>query len=111
MTGLRIAALALLGLLGTVFAGWWALLVVGVLRGLPLLPRRGAAMEAAVAGGLAWAVLLGWSALSGPVWRLAHEVGPIFHLPAWTLPLLTLLFGAAVAGAAALVTRQATHRG
>jgi hypothetical protein len=113
VTGVRIAVLAALNVVGTVIVGWWMLLAVGVLRGLPLplLPRRGAIVEAAVAGGLGWLVLLGWSALGGPVWRLARVVGPIFHLPAWALGVLPLAFAIVVAGAAAAVTSQLAHRG
>ena len=111
MTGVRIAALAALNVVGTVIVGWWMLLIVGVLRGLPPLPRRGAIVEAAAAGGLGWVVLLGWSALDGPVWRVAREVGPIFHLPAWALGVLPVAFAILAAGAAATVTRQLIRRG
>jgi hypothetical protein len=107
MRALRIAVLTALGAGGTVLLGWWTLVVVGALRGLPVLPRRGAAVEAAVAGGLAWAVLLGWSALRGPVWQLAQEVAPIFGLPPWMLPTTTLVFAIVAAGSAALAVREA----
>jgi hypothetical protein len=110
VTWIRIAILAALSVVGTVVAGWWTLVIVGVLRGLPVLPRRGAVAEAAAAGGLGWVVLLGWLAVRGPVSRLAREVGPIFGLPAWALFAVTPAFAIVVAGATALVTRQATQR-
>jgi hypothetical protein len=107
MRALRIAVLTALGAGGTIVLGWWTLVIVGALRGLPALPRRGAVVEAAAAGGLAWAVLLGWSALRGPVWRLAQEVGPIFGLPPWTLLATTLVFAIVAAGSAALAVHEA----
>jgi hypothetical protein len=112
VTAARIALLAALGVVGTIVAGWWTLVVVGVLRGLPvpLLPRRGAVTEAACAGGLAWAALLAWSGMRGPVGRLARVVGPIFHLPAWALLTLTVAFAVVAAGAAAAVTGQVARR-
>jgi len=110
VTGVRIAVLAALCAVGTVVLGWWALLVVGMLRGMPLLPGRGTAPEAAAAGALGWLVLLAWSAMSGPVGRLAGDVGPIFHLPAWAVFAVTLGFAAVAAGAAAALARQVARR-
>jgi hypothetical protein len=107
MRALRIAVLTVLGAGATIVLGWWTLVVVGGLRGMPVLPRRGTAVEAAVAGGLAWALVLGWSALRGPVWRLAREVSPIFGLPPWGLLTVTLAFAIVAAGSAAMVVREA----
>ncbi len=109
MTGVRVAVLTALAVAGTIVLGWWTLLIVGVVRGLPVLPRRGAVVEAALAGGLGWLILLAWTAAHGPVGRLAREVGPMFDLPAWALVATVLLFAVVAAGAAATVTRQATR--
>jgi hypothetical protein len=106
MRTVRIVLLAVLCAAGTVVLGWWWLLIVGLLRGLAPLPRRGGALEAAAAGVLGWATLLAWSAVQGPVWRLAGEVAPIFGAPGWALLVVTLVFAGLGAGAAAGLAGQ-----
>ena len=110
MSGVRIAVLTVLAVGGTSDLGGGTRLSVGVLRGLPLLPRRGTIVEAAAGGVLGWVVLLAWSALNGPVWRVARDVGPIFRVPAWAMPVTMLVFAALAAGAAATVTGLVTRR-
>jgi hypothetical protein len=51
---------------------------------------------------LGWGVLLGWTALHGPIGPLARRAGGIFRLPGWGMVLVTLLFPAALAGLAAV---------
>jgi len=90
---LAVATLAIAVALATASGGWWT------------APIRRPVVGAGVGGALGWALLLGWTALHGPVARLAARVGPIFHAPAWALVLATLLYPALLAGAAAGVVR------
>lgn len=86
---------------GTMFVGWWSVPLLAAAWGL-LSTRIGrAAVEAALAGVVAWAILLAVTALDGPVWYLAGNLGGVFQLPGPLILLLTVLFPALLAGAAA----------
>jgi len=84
----------------TAFLGWWSVPLLGGLWGLFRSPRS-AALEAGSAAAAAWAALLGFTALQGPVWYLAGTLGGIFRLPGPVVLLLTLVYPAVLAGAAA----------
>lgn len=85
----------------TIVLGWWSVPVLGGIWGIfRALPGR-AALEAGLAAMLAWAALLVMTALEGPVWYLAGTLGGIFQLPGPLMLLLTIVFPAVLAAAAA----------
>ncbi len=87
--------------LGTQLLGWMAVPVVGLVIGLARWDRR-PVLSGAGAGALGWGVLLLWGMARGPVMPLAGLLGDVFGgLPSLAVILLTLLFPALLAGAAA----------
>jgi hypothetical protein len=96
-------------LLGTIGLGWWTVPLLGAAWGASRPEVRGLAVSAALAGALAWGVLLAEAALGGPVGELAGTLGGIFGLPGFLVILLTLVFPAFLAGSAAALA--ATLRG
>ncbi len=99
-----VAVLAVAVALATAAGGWWTVPLVAALWAR-VTPIRRPVVGAGAGGALGWTLLLGWTALHGPVTRLAARVAPIFHAPAWALLLATLLYPALLAGAAAGVVR------
>jgi hypothetical protein len=90
---------------GTAIAGWWSVPVVTA-AWLWLSPAGGSQVRRAMIGAaLGWGLLLGWTALHGPIGPLARRVGGLIWLPGWGLVVVTLLFPAAVAGLVAVVRR------
>jgi hypothetical protein len=86
---------------GTMFVGWWSVPVLAAGWGVLSLRIGRAVMDAALAASVAWSILLAVTALEGPVWYLAGNLGGIFQLPGPAILLLTVLFPALLAGAAA----------
>jgi hypothetical protein len=108
-SALAIVTLAAAVALATASGGWWTVPLVAALWAR-VAPIRRPVVGAGVGGALGWALLLGWTALHGPVAKLAARVAPIFHAPAWALVLATLLYPALLAGAAAGVVRPRRRR-
>jgi hypothetical protein len=101
----RVALLALAFGLGTWGLGWWTVPVIAVVWGA-IAPRGDApGRTAALAAALAWAALLGRTALLGPLGPLAAKVGAVFSLPGPVLLLIAIVFAATLAGAGAAATR------
>ena len=106
----RAARVALFGALtagGTVVTGWW---IVPILAGLwvRVLPSdRGAVGTVMLGAVTGWLLLLGIVALQGPAAALGAVCSAILHLPRWGFLLVTLIFPAALAGAAAVLARRA----
>lgn len=94
---------------GTVAGGWWAVPVIGLVWGFFAHARR-PGLRAAAAAGLAWAVLLAWTATQGPVGQVARRIGGVFLLPGPALMALAVVFAMALAGTAAVVGRAAGPR-
>ena len=96
---------------GTALAGWWTVpLIVAVW--VWLSPAAGSPVRRAMLGAaLGWALLLGWTALQGPIGPLARRAGGLIGLPGWGLVLVTLLFPAALAGLVAVVIRGGSRGG
>ena len=86
---------------GTWLAGWWAVPVVAALWGgfQDRSVRRGPLAGVAAATG--WGALLVAGALRGPLVELADVVGPVLGLDGVQLFVVTLLFAALLAAAAA----------
>ncbi|HEX9165444.1 MAG TPA: hypothetical protein VF862_06010 [Gemmatimonadales bacterium] len=64
---------------GTVAAGWWMVPLLALGWGA-LGHRASGAFLAAV---MAWALLLAWQSLQGPVGVLAERLAGVLPLPAW----------------------------
>lgn len=95
---------------GTVLAGWWAVPALSAVwvRAIPSLVRPvRSSMTGAVLG---WGALLGWTAFRVPAGLLTRRVGGLLGLPGWGFVVITLVFAAALAGAAARVVRPVPPR-
>lgn len=101
---LAVAVLALAMALGTAWVGWWAVPVFGAVWGVT---RYGAypTVTAAVGAALAWVVLLGITALRGPAGEASRTLASAMGTPGWLPLVLTVLFPAALSGAAAALAR------
>lgn len=88
--------------LTTLIAGWWAAPAIGAVWGLAVSPARSPGWTAAGAASLSWALLLGWTAMSGHIQSLADIVAAVFGLPSPLVYIVTLLFAAVTAGLAAV---------
>ena len=106
--GVRVALFGAITAAGTAAVGWWIVPVLTVLwvRALPSDRSPVATTMFGAAGG--WLTLLGAVAFRGPVPAVAAMCSATLGLPHWGFPLVTLLFPAALAGAAALLTRPAS---
>ena len=104
MKALRgVPGLALVVALGTVLAGWRTVPVIAA-GWLWLSPDSVRPVRRAMTGAaIGWALLLGWTALHGPIGPMARRAGGLFRLPGWGLVLVTLLFPAALAGLVAVI--------
>jgi len=104
--------LVILIALGTVIVGWWTVPVIAAVYGL-VFPEKKHWLGTALAGLVAWGVLLDITWFQGPVLELAGKVGGVFSLPAPAFIALTLIFPALLAGSAgeltAAVRRLATR--
>ncbi len=96
--------LTILCAIATVLVAWWAVPVV-VAVWTALLPRRGGVLTATAAGAAAWGGLLLFAARNGRIDDVAALLGAILGASAWSVVALTLLYGALLAGSAALVVR------
>jgi len=88
-------------ILATVALGWWGVLFVAAL--FPLMDRRWTVpAEAAWAAGAAWLVMfLANVMIDGP--GIVAQVGRALTIPAWALPVLTIVFPAILAWSGATV--------
>jgi len=88
----------------TWFIGWWGVLLVSIGWGLVAEAHTKPARAAALAAVLAWSVLLLWTAMRGPLWKLSEMLAGIFGLPAVVLLIVTVIFpGLLALSSAALV--------
>ena len=90
----------------TVLIGWWAVPVVAFAWGMVAGKRSGAAMIAGVSAMTAWGLLLGWSAVLGPVGILVTKLGAVANVPGAIFVGLTLALPFLLAASAAGVTRE-----
>ena len=102
---LRVALLALAFGIGTWILGWWAIPVFSAVAAVFARSVRHQGRAAALAAAVAWAALLGWSAGQGSVWAFSRLAGGAMGVSGFTLTLLTILFPAALAWAATVVTQ------
>ena len=108
----RIGRIALFGAIaaaGTAVVGWWTIPILAALW-VRLLPSdRGEVTTTLFGAAAGWLMLVGLMAFQGPVPAVAATCSAVLGLPRWGFLLVTLLFPAALAGAAALLTRPASN--
>ncbi len=101
----RYVLLAEVFAVATFAVGWWAVPVVAALWGFfSRDPKRPRNVAVAAAGG--WATLLVLDAVRGPVYVMASQLGDVMSIPPFVLYLVTLLFPALLAWAAATLVRR-----
>jgi hypothetical protein len=105
MSPLRIAFLSLAFIGATFVFGWWGVPLLGLTWGIVGRSTVRPALTAGSAAGLAWALILGWSATVGPVGALAGKLGGITSTSGAVFVGLTLLLPMALASLAARVVR------
>jgi hypothetical protein len=98
-----VSGLALAVALGTVLAGWRVVPVIAALWLWVWPDGQRPVRRAMIGAALGWALLLGWTALHGPIAPMARRAGGLFRLPGWGFLLVTLLFPAALAGLVAVI--------
>jgi hypothetical protein len=106
---LRVLLLAASFAIGTWVLGWWAIPLFAAIAGLLARHAPGQAMAAGAAAAIAWGVLLAWSALRGPIWSLAAQVGGAMGVSGAVLIILTLVFPALLAWLAASLAQILTR--
>jgi hypothetical protein len=102
-TLLQISLLSLAYSLATVLLGWWAVPLVACVWGVYEKEELRPALIASVSAGLGWALLLAWTALSGPAMVLSERAAGVMGAPGITLIALTLLFPMALAWGAGVL--------
>ena len=108
---LRVPLLALAFALGTLRFGWWAVPLLAALWGvLTRAETIQASAAAALSALVAWAALLLWGAVRGPVFELAGALAGVLGVPATALVLLTVLFPSALAWSASTVAQAVATR-
>ena len=105
MSAIRITLLSLAFIAVTAVFGWWGVPLLGLTWGIVGRSTARPALTAGTAAGLAWALILAWSAVVGPVGALAGKLGGIASAPGAVFVGLTLLLPVALASLAARVVR------
>jgi hypothetical protein len=103
---LRLLVLAAVVAAATMAVAWWTTPIIGGVFGL-VATRRGRSYPVVTplaAGFLGWMALVVVAAARGGAGRVAEVMGGILGLPGWGLFLVTPLYGALLAGTAALLT-------
>lgn len=93
---------------GTVVFGWWTVPVIGLIWGAIAPSRIRSGLYAALGAGVAWALLLSWTATQGPVGALARRISPIFSAPTILFFVIPPLLAALLAGSASVVAGAVT---
>lgn len=83
--------------------GWWTVPLVAAFVGSVLYVREGVAWRMALAGALAWTLLLLVNATSGRLGVTATTLGGVLRLPGVVVVLITLVFPVLLAWSAATV--------
>jgi hypothetical protein len=96
--------LTLLCAAGTYLVGWWAVPIIAAGWTLAL-PRPGVILNAAFAAATAWGLLLLVQSQRGPIAEVGTLLSAILGTNTVAIYALTLLYGALLAGSAALVAR------
>lgn len=111
MSRLAMWLLALAGMIaGTWFVAWWMVPVVAAAWALADRGDAAVPLKAALAGLMAWGLLLLAQLPGGGVERLADALGQAIGVGAMPLVVLTLAFPALLAGSAAAIVRAVVGR-
>jgi hypothetical protein len=103
---IRIALFGALTAAGTVAWGWWWVPLLAALW-VRVLPSDRAPVATAVLGAAAgWLALMVVAAFQGPAPAVGALFSSVLGLPPWGFALVTLLFPAALAGTAAVLTKS-----
>ena len=101
--GPRVLILAVAVALVTVLFDWWAVALVGAAWGLLAAAKTRPTVAAALGSGLGWLILLGWTALQGPVPSLAAKAGGVLGVGGWGLLGLMVAYPLVLGAAAAVL--------
>jgi hypothetical protein len=104
----RIALFGAIVAVGTATGGWWTVPILAALWVRALPSDRTPLTTTCLGAAAGWLILLGVMAFHGPVPAVGAMCSAILGLPRGGFLLLTLLFPAALAGAAAFLTRPAS---
>ena len=85
--------------------GWWALPLAAAVFGAITYRDRGGAVVAGFAAMLAWAGILGYDAVRGPVGTVAATLGGVLQIRPVAVYVLTLCFAGLLGVCPALVAR------
>jgi len=85
--------------------GWWAMPLAAAIFGAITYRDRGGAVVAGCAAMLAWAGILGYDAVRGPVGTVATTLGGVLQIRPIAVYVLTLCFAGLLGVCAALVAR------
>lgn len=86
--------------------GWWGVLLVALIIGVVFHEDGGGGWRVGLAASLAWGALLVADVVAGPLGRVVTLLGGVMGVPGVVLPLLTLVFPAALAWSAATIAAE-----
>lgn len=101
---IRVVLVAIASAIVTVWLGWMAVPVVGLVYGLLDRRARARGSIAALGAVIGWLAILAEEAARGAdVRALASQVGAIMQMPAAGFAIVTLVFGAVLCGTGAVI--------
>lgn len=106
---LQVGLLSVAFSLATALFGWWAVPLLACFWGLYDHAENRPALIASFAAGLGWALLLGWTAILGPMWSLAARTSGVMGVPSVVMIFLTLMFPMALGWGAGVVGETAKY--
>ncbi|MEO7217632.1 MAG: hypothetical protein ABI026_05515 [Gemmatimonadaceae bacterium] len=101
---LRVVVIAVACAVATIWVGWMAVPVVGIVYGLADRRARGRGSIAALGAVVGWGAILAEEAARGAdVGRVSSQLGAIMQMPAVGFSVVTLTFAALLCGTAAVI--------
>ena len=86
--------------------GWWGILLVALIIGIVFHDHGGGGWRVGAAASVAWGALLVADVVAGPLARVGTLLGGVMGVPGVVLPLLTIVFPAALAWSAATIAAE-----
>ncbi len=102
--------------LATIGFGWWAVPLLAFAWGIVARDERKPGDVVALAAGLGWVWVLGWTAFAGPAGELARRASGVLGIPRFAFVAVTLVFpmllawGAGVVGAVVAGARVGSRK-